>query len=538
MIQRIFMAVLLICVCTFAVLADTVKLKDGTSIQGKVIDQGDKYWVKDNNGETHLIDKDSVLSWTRGSGGADAAGPAAGTATYSGSAGYAAVKTKADMVDTPIAAVGIWQAYIDGKPSAADLTAAKAELKRWQEMVDGDGEKINGKWVWGEDREKLLEKVRSLMQDGTQALESHQTILGIQKFEEAVKLYPNNFEANFFLGYYNLLKGVEAGRNNSKIEAGIKSMEMAVKLEDSKGTVQNLINTIAYAPPGMQNNSTIKPIMEEAVILAGKYGISPSGHADWDWVRPEEESPKSHKLKSDDEPKKEMAGIFACGTGFFISSNGYILTNRHVAKDGDYLMIRLPDNTYRIGERVVIDDEQDMAILKIKLNSDVPFVRLAAYDHPPVGADVAVFGFPVQFRFGLKASVKMTRGIVTAFDGDNKLCDVTVDAQVNPGNSGGPMIDRRGNLLALTAMKTGAQTGEVNISSYGLGYSNQRIRKFLKKQHAKIADANLADGKDDAPVLTNEELAQKLTPATVLILACNGTPPSLDSDGQLKKMPK
>jgi S1-C subfamily serine protease len=323
-----------------------------------------------------------------------------------------------------------------------------------------------------------------------------------------------------------------------RYQAAVEAAYKAAKLEDNKGIVQNLINTIGYAPPGLQNNSQVKPMIEEAMLLAGKYGISQAGG--WCWIRPEEEEAprvasggqRGHTPPGDEEEDKSRKGIIGNGTGFFISSNGYILTNRHVAKPGDYLMVRLQDETIKPAERIVIDDEQDMAVLRIKVNEPVPFIRLAGYDHPPVGADVAVFGFPLMDRFGLKSSVKMTRGIVTAWDPDNVLCDVTVDATVNPGNSGGPMVDHHGNLLALTAMKTVADTGMV--STYGLGYSTQRIRKFFTKQKAKLADAKLESGKDDIPVLDNEALAQKLMPCTVVIFVCNGTPPSVDGTGNVK----
>jgi S1-C subfamily serine protease len=571
MIHRIWLALLCVTIVAFAALGDTIHLKDGTTIDGRVIDQGDKYWVKDASGQSRFVDKTDVLSVTQSTAPAaipTAAGnsPAARPA-YAGSGNFSTVKLKANQSETAIAAVGLWQAFIESKPSATDLAGAKVELKHWQDVVNGSGEKINGKWIWGDDRDKLIAQVRKLMLEGNEALRNNQTIVGIEKFEQAVKLYPNNFQANFDLGYFNLVKGVEGGRNNAKIDAGIKSLEMAVKLrpncaaalsdlaigysfrqkyqlsvqtaykaakiEDSKGIVQNLVDSIAFAPPGMQNNSNVKPIIEETLILAAKYSI-PLQTANWEWVRPDPESVKRESAGSadDEDEKNGPPGIFAEGTGFFISANGYIMTNRHVAKPGDYLMVRLPDNTLKLGQRVVIDDEQDMAVIKIAVSDPVPFVRLAGYDHPPVGADVAVFGFPLLDRFGLKSSVKMTRGIVTAWDKDNQLCDVTVDAIVNPGNSGGPMVDHHGNLLAITAMKT-ISTGGM-ISTYGLGYSTERIRKFFEKQKAKLIDAKLVSGKDDGAVLTNEDLATRLTPVTVCILNCRGTPPAAGGDGTLQ----
>ncbi|MGH7178387.1 MAG: trypsin-like peptidase domain-containing protein, partial [Tepidisphaeraceae bacterium] len=170
-------------------------------------------------------------------------------------------------------------------------------------------------------------------------------------------------------------------------------------------------------------------------------------------------------------------------------------------------------------------DEQDIAIIKIKVDKPVPYIKLAAYDQPKVGADVSVMGFPLLSVFGLNSTVKMTRGIVTAYDHDRAKCDVTVDAQVNPGNSGGPMVDRFGHLLALTAMKTLAL--DSSISSYGLGISTGRVRQFIEKQQAThFPDLKLERGAAEGPGLSSEELADKITPATVCILMVHGEDPT------------
>jgi len=128
-------------VATLTVLGDTVRLNDGTTIKGEVIDQGDKYWIKDSNGETRMVDKSAVASWTKGSDSPAAVPSITGTASAkpanAGSTSFAAVKAKAGLSETAIAAVGLWQAFIDSKPSATDLAAAKAELKHWQEVMDG-----------------------------------------------------------------------------------------------------------------------------------------------------------------------------------------------------------------------------------------------------------------------------------------------------------------------------------------------------------------------------------------------------------------
>src|SRR5438874_1274579 len=70
---------------------------------------------------------------------------------------FAATKAKADKVESPIIAVQLWEKFIDAKPapSPADLEAAKAELANWQKLQKDKAERINGKWVGGEEKRKL-----------------------------------------------------------------------------------------------------------------------------------------------------------------------------------------------------------------------------------------------------------------------------------------------------------------------------------------------------------------------------------------------
>src|ERR1039458_9152205 len=98
MLYRIGLAALCLIVATLTVLGDTVHLNDGTTIQGRVIDQGDKYWIKDANGETHLVDKSSVKSWTKESDSSAAIPAPTGSTSakpgFAGSSSFASVKAK------------------------------------------------------------------------------------------------------------------------------------------------------------------------------------------------------------------------------------------------------------------------------------------------------------------------------------------------------------------------------------------------------------------------------------------------------------
>ena len=195
------------------------------------------------------------------------------------------------------------------------------------------------------------------------------------------------------------------------------------------------------------------------------------------------------------------------------------MTNRHVAAAGEHLIVRLSDGTTKIAKKVLIDEKQDIAILKIETAASMPFIRLAAYDRPPEGTDVTVLGFPLGAALG--TNVKITRGVVTSYEESGPDCDVIVDAQVNPGNSGGPMIDKHGNLLALVAMKTLSDTA---VSSYGLGISTGRLRKFFDQQKDKVG-VTLPDAEAGKTPLSTEEIAGQYAKATVMILMFNGELP-------------
>src|SRR5256885_10765537 len=148
--------ILLIVLCLGLIVSvapgDTLTMKDGTKVEGRVIPQGERDWVKLPDGSTKYIDKDKVAGLTKGDSPTAPSTPAGATskpATPGATATFASVKSKAELVDTPLLAVQMWQKFIDAKPSAPDLAQANAELSKWQKLSDSGAEKINGKWIGG-----------------------------------------------------------------------------------------------------------------------------------------------------------------------------------------------------------------------------------------------------------------------------------------------------------------------------------------------------------------------------------------------------
>ena len=135
------------------------------------------------------------------------------------------------------------------------------------------------------------------------------------------------------------------------------------------------------------------------------------------------------------------------GSGFIITSDGYIVTNNHVVQEADKIVVKLLDEKEVYEAEVVgVDSKTDVALLKIEAQ-DLPFVVLGDSDKLKVGEWVIAIGNP----FGLDSTV--TAGIVSAkgrFIGAGPYDDfIQTDASINPGNSGGPLFNLYGEVVGM-----------------------------------------------------------------------------------------
>jgi serine protease DegS len=151
------------------------------------------------------------------------------------------------------------------------------------------------------------------------------------------------------------------------------------------------------------------------------------------------------------------------GSGVIVDGSGLILTNNHVINGADKINVLLNDGRYTSAELVGIDTENDLAVLKITLDHLFP-IALGQPNNMRVGDVVLAIGNP----FGVGQSV--SQGIVSALGrwglGINSTENfIQTDAAVNPGNSGGALIDAHGNLIGInTAILDETGTASVGIS--------------------------------------------------------------------------
>ena len=137
------------------------------------------------------------------------------------------------------------------------------------------------------------------------------------------------------------------------------------------------------------------------------------------------------------------------GSGFIIDPTGYVLTNAHVVANMTRIVVTLKDGTNYTAEVVGRDPHTDIALLKIESETPLPTVQIGDSDNIKVGQWVAAVGSP----YGLDQSV--TAGIISALQrqlpSDRYVPFIQTDAAVNPGNSGGPLMDLDGNVIGINS---------------------------------------------------------------------------------------
>ena len=160
------------------------------------------------------------------------------------------------------------------------------------------------------------------------------------------------------------------------------------------------------------------------------------------------------------------------GSGVIISPDGYIITNNHVIDGSDKLSVTLNDNRTLEATIVGTDPKTDIALLKIETDDILPYTTFGDSDTAKIGEWVLAVGNP----FNLTSTV--TAGIISAksrdLSGDSSQSFIQTDAAVNPGNSGGALVNTNGELIGINTAIT-SQTG-----SY-IGYSFAVPSNIAKK---------------------------------------------------------
>lgn len=149
------------------------------------------------------------------------------------------------------------------------------------------------------------------------------------------------------------------------------------------------------------------------------------------------------------------------GSGFIVSSDGYILTNAHVVKGADEVVVKLTDKRKFVAKVIGADARTDVAVIKITANN-LPFVRLGDPMRLRVGEAVAAIGSPFGFENSVTAGIVSAKG--RSLPSETYVPYIQTDVPINPGNSGGPLFNMRGEVIGINSQIYSRSGGYQGVS--------------------------------------------------------------------------
>ena len=149
------------------------------------------------------------------------------------------------------------------------------------------------------------------------------------------------------------------------------------------------------------------------------------------------------------------------GSGFIVSSDGYILTNAHVVNGADEVVVKLIDKRKFTAKVVGADSHTDVAVIKITANN-LPSVTLGDPTKLRVGEAVAAIGSPFGFENSVTAGIVSAKG--RSLPSESYVPYIQTDVPINPGNSGGPLFNMKGEVVGMNSQIYSRSGGYQGVS--------------------------------------------------------------------------
>lgn len=206
---------------------------------------------------------------------------------------------------------------------------------------------------------------------------------------------------------------------------------------------------VAKEGPAVVNISTTQLVTNEAATP--EIPNLPKGDPLYDFLRrfaPPKAAPREFEEHS-------------LGSGFIISSDGYILTNAHVVDDADEVTVRLTDKREFKAKVIGSDKRTDVALIKIRATG-LPKVNLGSPEQLKVGEWVVAIGSPFGFDNSVTAGIVSAKG--RALPQENYVPFIQTDVAINPGNSGGPLFNMKGEVVGINSQIYSRSGGFMGLS--------------------------------------------------------------------------
>lgn len=223
-------------------------------------------------------------------------------------------------------------------------------------------------------------------------------------------------------------------------------------------------------------------------------------HYDCKTIEKIAEKPKKIKPKTDPDDNKIVPA--ASGSGFFVSKDGHIITNNHVIDQCDIAKVNYNGASID-ADILAVDKMNDLAILTSSINPTKVFS--ISNEDVSLLEDVIVAGYPLGKN--ISSAIKTHKGVVTALAGaGDNYSNFQTDASINQGNSGGPIINQKGNVVGV-AVATWVEEG---VQGVHFGVKASTLKTFASSNKLKFNQPSMRD-------LSNKDLGKLITNATVYI---------------------
>jgi serine protease Do len=167
-----------------------------------------------------------------------------------------------------------------------------------------------------------------------------------------------------------------------------------------------------------------------------------------------------------------IAGANKSGSGFFIMSDGLIVTNAHVVRDESSVTVTVANGTSMQSSTIYTDEDRDLAFVKVA-GTNYPTLRLqTALPNP--GADVIAIGSPVSDQL----TNSVTKGVVSGVRHGSHGVWIQTDTALNPGNSGGPLLNTSGEVVGVNTLKL----VDVGVTGINFSLASSEIADLLKSR--------------------------------------------------------
>ena len=198
------------------------------------------------------------------------------------------------------------------------------------------------------------------------------------------------------------------------------------------------------------------------------------------------------------------------GSGFAVSSDGYVITNHHVIDGCQKVVVHTKENEFEV--RIIsYDPQNDLALLKGDFSPEKVFPL--SNKRPELLQDIYVAGYPFGDMFS--TSVKVTKGIISSLTGiGNNFSNIQIDAALQSGNSGGPILDDFGNVVGVAVSKLDAKYmfEELGLipEDTNFGIKSNVLRNMLESNNIELPSENNAE-------ISKSELGKMITDGTYYI---------------------